>query len=375
MPVIEYKSPRWNTHRAIALSEFDWPLWEQGCYDHFTVRRLFEGPRATYRLPLANQVDPVFDGSALVATATAADDIVDLGEDLGDNLLTGMRIAITAGTAGGVTTQDYYLIRLSATTVQLAETREDAADGTAVDITSDGDLTLTLPVAYLVRQSALSDASAGSVRYERTFATIPPQWFDPQPYSFIFPGLLAGAAGTADTITSIAAGGANEIVLSTALAGVAVNDTITAQVQYTRAGVVYNQSFYGKVLAASAGVSVTVRGNLLGAVGAPSSVSGSIREVVIGRTVPRSFTVDGRIQHDYALSSDTSLATDLPLFAEFQPTDNTGTETDALTATTSPTSTEYATLMTTGGEIVAECTRERYLGSIYVRKTTLIPAK
>ncbi len=374
MGVTIYQTPGWDTHREIKLPTINWPL-ERGAPSHFTVLRTYEGPASTFVKQPLNALDPVFDGRTIAATGESSDEIFTLASDA--ELFTGCPVVVSniTGGLGGVSEQAYYAIRVAANRIKLATTLANAAAGTAVDVSADGACDITLPVAYLVEHGETSDSGADDVTYTRLYATIPPQWFDAEDYAYTFPGLTPGSAGASSTITSIAGGGLNEVVLGTAITGVAVNDVVTAQVRYTRGGVVYSQGFYGKVLAVSAGVSVTMAGNLLGTVGSASSVTGSISEVAVGRDQPKDMIVDGRIQHDYALTTETGLATDLPRFELFQPTTNAAYETDMLTATTSPTNTEYVTMITSGSEIVVECKRTPYLGNIWVRKTRLLPAK
>lgn len=373
MPNLPYKTATWDTHRESSLCVFEFPLDEQEP-THFSVTRTYEGPLETFKPATLNTVDDVYNGGTLSATSEADDETLSFVAP--HRLLTGDPVTVSNVTGmTGVTAGSLFVIRHSATAIKLATSRDNAIAGTVAAFSADGTCDVTKATAYMVSFGPLSPTDGGSVRYTRTFANLPAQWSEMESFAFIFPALTPGTSGSSDTVTSIAAGSLNQVVIGTALAGVAVNDTISASVRYVRGGITYTQGFCGKVLAVSAGVSVTVAGNLLGSVGSPSSVSGTIVETAPARALPESIVVSSRTVHDYAISSPASLATDLPLHQPFKPiTTATGLTAETLSASTTPTATQYFSAVQDGSEIVAECYHGRYLGNIHVRKTRLVPA-
>lgn len=367
-----YKSPGWDVHSEVKLREIDFPLFEEGCPDHFTIERTYEGPKETYKPSPLNTVDATYNGVAAGITGTAADDRLVFASD--KEFLTGdpVLLTVSAGLASLTTATTYYLIRLDDATYQLATTRDNAIAGTAINITSDGTGTLTPAAAYLVRQSKQSDIDGGCVRYTRLFASIPAAWSDPTDTVFEFPGYTGNSYGTANTVNGLTVGSGTLLIsVTSATTGISAGTTCMAVVKYTRGAIVYQQTIVGKASAVVANVSVTLPGALLGSAGAVSSVTGTIAAVATGRDTAENLFADCRTVHDYALSTVASLATDLPLIQKFAPT-LAGQATLALTASTVPTASEYFTLISNGTEIVAECSRARYLGNIYVRKTRLV---
>lgn len=376
MAASEYYTPTWPTHREIALREFEFPLSEQGGADHFTVLRTYGGPLDTYKAMALDTLDADFDGSTRTGVVgEESDDTLTFAA--AHKLFTGCPITV-ANISGmsGISAGSFFAIRVSATVIKLASSLANARAGTASTFTTDGTCDITLPAAYFVRQGPLRDADGGQVRYDRLFATVPSQWSDPESFAFEFPAFPAGTPGTSFNATSIANAGSGTVIIGTNATGISIGDSVYAQVKYTRAGVVYQQGFFGKATAASSGASVTIPGAMLGSVGSASSVSGTVAETAIGRTNAETLTVGSRIVNDYALSSIANLDTDLPISQQFRPIDNTGSITTSLSATTIPTSSAYATLVVDASEIVAEgSVRRRYLGNIFVRSTRMVKAQ
>lgn len=376
MPDTSYKTPGWDRHSLSALSEIDFPLFEQGCTDHFTVLRKVSGPRETYFVTPLDTLDSFFDGSTRTGVVGESDD-ESLTFAAAHNLFTGCPITVSnVSGMTGVTAGALFAIRVSATVIKLATTQANARANTAVAFSADGTCDVTLPAAYFVRQGPLRDADGGQVTYERLFSTVPSQWSDPESFAFEFPAFPPGTPGTSFSATSIANSTPGTVIIGTNATGISVGDTVYAQVKYTRAGVIYAQTFFGKATAASSGSSVSLPGTMLGSVGAASSVSGTVAETAAGRTNAESLTVGSRIVHDYALSSIANIDTDLPVSQQFRPLDNTGSTTASLSATSIPTASAYATMVVDGTEIVAESSvRRRYLGNIYVRSTRMVKAQ
>jgi hypothetical protein len=376
MPNLPYKTAGWDTHTECKFREIDFPLFEQGCTDHFTILRTFEGPAATYAVMPLDALDSDFDGSTRTGVVGEADD-ESLTFAAAHKLFTGCPVTV-ANVSGmtGLSAGAFFAIRLSATVIKLASTLANARAGTAVAFSADGTCDVTLPAAYFVRQGPKRDADGEQVRYERLFSTVPSQWSDPESFAFEFPAFPPGTPGTSFSATSIANSTPGTVIIGTNATGISVGDTVYAQVKYTRAGVIYAQTFFGKATAASSGSSVSLPGTMLGSVGAASSVTGTVAETAAGRTNAESLTVGSRIVHDYALSSIANLDTDLPVSQQFRPLDNTGSTTSLLSATSIPTASAYATMVVDGTEIVAESSvRRRYLGNIYVRSTRMVRAQ
>lgn len=88
-----------------------------------------------------------FDGAAYVDPAT---DTITVASN--DWLHTGQAVALTGSSLPtGLSATTYYVIRTSATAIQLATSRANADDGTAVDITADGSGTCTLTQTLTAR--------------------------------------------------------------------------------------------------------------------------------------------------------------------------------------------------------------------------------
>lgn len=373
-----YQTPTWNTHREVKLRELDFPLFD-GDQRHFTVTRMYEGPLDTYVAAILNAADATYSGAAVSVTGTAATDLVTYAAAHGLQTGDKVTLTITSGLAGLVTATDYFAIRVSSTTIKLATTAALAYALTAINITSDGTGTLAAPLAYFVRQGTLRDREGAQVGYERLFANVPQSWDEPEEFAYTYPAVLvATALGTAYTVTAMAASGANTVLSSSTATGIAANDTVLLNLAFTRPGypATVRWATFAKVASVSAGVSVTISSPFPGT-GIFSNVSGTLAKAnQFARLVPKSIIVGSRLFHEYALSSEATLDTDLPLFQPFSPVITaTGEITDTLSTATTPTGATYAALVTGGGEIVAECTRRRYLGNIYCRTTRFVPAR
>jgi len=231
----------------------------------------------------------------------------------------------------------------------------------------------TYGTAYLVQQSPLRQIDGAQVRYERLYSTVPPSWVDPESYAYTFPGYDAGASSASVVVNGITASGANTVFTTATNSGAVATDSVSISVSYTRNGKVQTAVFSGLAVATTSSSQVTVERTLPGT-GAFSVVSGTAAKMIPGVPTARSLIVGSRVLHDYALSSDAALATDLPIAPLFSPLTDIGVFTDWLTSTSSPTASAYRALITSGGELVAESSRSRYLGNIYVRMTRMLPA-
>lgn len=369
------KTPNWDTHSQTGDTELEWPLFSVGNMEPFVARRKYAGPRVTFALAPLDALDAEFNGVARSISGVAATDIITFVA--ANEFFTGcpLTLAISGGLTG-LSAQKYYYIRLTETTGKLATSITNAYAGTAVDFSADGTGTLTPPIAYLVDHSGLADADGGQCSYERVFATVPTSWNEPEGYDYTFPSFPATTFGTAYAITAIAASGNNLVLSSSTWSGIVANDVVYLNLKYTRDGYSLTQAFQAKVVSVSAGVSVTVAYKLPGT-GAFSAVTGStLAELTPGRLTPKDISGTARVFREYALTSEAAVATDLPVLQAFKPVDADGNETDALTASTSPTAAAYQAMITSGGEIQPQASRTlRYMGNIYLRETRYLVAQ
>lgn len=226
---------------------------------------------------------------------------------------------------------------------------------------------------YFANDENFSDRGASLMRFDRVWVSVPASWNEPLAYPYSYPAVAASGIGTSYSISAITASGSN-YVLSTSATGISAGDLVYVQVSYTRSSLKYTTSFFSTAVAATSSISVTVSGLMPGS-GVFASVSGTVRKGYQGRSVQRVITSAGRVLRDYALSSQSALATDLPLFQPFGPTDSSGNIVTSLTSSTVPSASAYGTLVASGGELVVECTYARYFNSnVYERATTLVPA-
>jgi hypothetical protein len=225
---------------------------------------------------------------------------------------------------------------------------------------------------YFIGDTGFREAGCGQMKWTRSWASIPATWSDWEEYPFTYPAFTASTVGASSSVTAIVASGGN-FVLSTAGTGIVVNDIVFVNVSFTRNGLPYQYAMSTKCLATGSGT-ITI-GPLFYGTGLFTVVSGSVTELALGRTSPLSMVVGSRLAYDYALSSTSSLRTDLPILAPWQPVDASGNVVDSLGASTAPTATTYRGLITDGGELIASASAiRRYMGNIYCRITRYVPA-
>jgi hypothetical protein len=231
--------------------------------------------------------------------------------------------------------------------------------------------------AYFVDDQGFSDVTAGVTTWGRKWATIPASWSEYEDTSYEFPSYIVGVAyGTTFNVTNIATSGAN-VVLTTSATNVVTNDTVFLDLAFTRNSKDYRLTYVATAIAASSGVSVTVP-NQFPASGNFTNVSGTLREGQMGRTLPEQLVVTARVLHDYALTSESALDTDLPAIEAFAPVNSSGYEVKALSTGTAtvPNSDAYFAMIKAGTEIAVErSSRSRYMGNIYVRRTRFVKAR
>jgi hypothetical protein len=377
MSLLPYIPAAWLVHREIALRQLAFPLYGGGEDTHFTVTRTYEGALATYTAAPLDTLDADFAGTVIACTGEADDDTLTLASAAA--LFTGCPVTISnVVTLTGITAGTYYAIRLSATTLKLAASAANAYAGTAVPISADGTCDLTLPTAYLVEQSPLADASADCVRYTRTFATVPGQWFDAGSFAYQFPGYSAGATGSGIAISSILASGANTIFGLGSSGSAVAGDVVLVNVSYTRDGLPYTQTFSAPAVATTNTSQVTVARTLPGSGAFGVFLTGTVSIFTPGRGEAQALVVPSRLQHDYVLSTAAAVGAALPPLAAFAPVYASGATAGqaaaVLDTTTLPTAASYAEQVAERAELVVESDLARYLGNIFERRTRLVPA-
>lgn len=235
-------------------------------------------------------------------------------------------------------------------------------------------LTYGALTAYFIDDVEFSDDRGGLCSWTRLWATIPASWSEPEDYAYTFPAFTgSNTYGTTYAVSSLNTSTGTVIVTNATSTGIAAGDAVYVQVSYTRNSTKITQTWNTLAVATTNNSQTTINGVLLGS-GTISAVSGFVAKSVPARAGTLSAVAAGRLAYDYALTSISSLNTDLPLTQPFGAVDSAGIQTTTLSASTTPTSTIYAGYVTSGAEIVVECTRSRYLGNIFCRQTRLVPA-
>jgi len=230
--------------------------------------------------------------------------------------------------------------------------------------------------AYFVDDQGFSDVTAGVTTWGRKWATIPASWSEYEDTSYEFPSYTVGTVyGSTFNVTNIATSGAN-VVLTTSATNVVAGDTLFLNLLFTRSSRAYRFTYFTTALAASSGLSITVKNQFPNS-GNFTNVSGIVCETQIARNLPEQLVVSSRILHDYALSSEGSLDTDLPAIEAWSAITYQGYQTKVLSTggATIPSSEDYFQMMKNGTEIAVErSSRSRYMGNIYVRRTRFVTA-
>jgi hypothetical protein len=251
------------------------------------------------------------------------------------------------------------------------ETRADYARPAA-----NSNITYGGSTAYFIDDLSFQDLRAGVAQWTREWATIPASWSEPEEYAYTYPAYLGSGGYVGYSVSAITASGAN-FILSISGGTIVAGDTVFYSLRFTRASVVYNVSGSAIAVATTNTSQVTITIGLAGT-GSFSAVSGSVGLTMPIRQEPETKVVGSRVQSDYALSTAANLNADLPLVPAFSAIvvsgGTYGTLTDTLSTATAPTAANYIAMINAGSEIVAECTRRRYLGNIYVRRTRFVPA-
>ena len=230
--------------------------------------------------------------------------------------------------------------------------------------------------AKLVWQSPLVPTDGGCIAYERLFATVPAAWSEPEEYAYPYPGFDGAPAYTASVAISAITAVSDYYIFSVSSNTIVAGEAVFYSFSFTRNGNVYFTNGTSVAIATTNGSQITLRIGLSGT-GTISAVSGTIAKSspITGATSPRTLVTASRVLHEYALTSAAAIATDLPLIDPFTIVTAAGEITNTLSATSVPTASAYLAFVSARQEIVAECTRRRYLGNIYVRRTRFVPAR
>jgi hypothetical protein len=251
------------------------------------------------------------------------------------------------------------------------ETRADYARPAA-----NSNITYGGSTAYFIDDLSFQDLRAGVAQWTREWATIPASWSEPEEYAFTYPAYSGTGAFTANVaVSAITASGANYILSCTG-GTIVSGDTVFYSVGYTRGGISgFTATGTALAVATTNSSQVTITVGLAGT-GSFTGVTGNVAKVTTTRAEALTLVVGSRVVSDYALTTAANINADLPLVSQFQIINSsTGAITDTLGTGTSPTAAVYLGYVAAGTEIVAECSRRRYLGNIYVRRTRYVPAR
>lgn len=231
---------------------------------------------------------------------------------------------------------------------------------------------------YFINDDGFQDITGGVRTWKRTWASVPAAWSEPEEFAFTFPSYIVGISfGSTYNVTNISASGST-VTLTTTATGVSVGDDVYLDLAYTRNSQNYHMTFISPAITGTSSGSAVAIANKLHGSGNFTNVSGTVRRGNMGRTAAESLVVPSRVLHEYALSSETALDTDLPIVEKFAPVNSSGYEVTALSTGTAtvPNSATYSNMISAGAEIVADRSqRQRYMGNIYCRLTRLIKAR
>lgn len=256
-------------------------------------------------------------------------------------------------------------------TAPFMETRADYTRPAA-----NSNITYAGATAYFIDDYSFQDLRGGVMQWIREWATIPASWSEPEEYAFTYPAYTGTGAFTANVaVSAITASGANYILSCTG-GTIVGGDTVFYSVGYTRGGISgFTATGTALAVATTNSSQVTITVGLAGT-GSFTGVTGNVAKVTTTRAEALTLVVGSRVVSDYALTTAANINADLPLVSQFQIINSsTGAITDTLGTGTSPTASVYLGYVAAGTEIVAECSRRRYLGNIYVRRTRYVPAR
>lgn len=251
--------------------------------------------------------------------------------------------------------QDYIIARASYTAPAFSETNA------------------TYTSAYFIGDDNFQDMGDGIWKFTRKWATVPSGYSTYESFAFTFPAYTATRTGSQFSVTAMSYS-APTMTLTATTSGISVGDNCYVSVKYTLNSTVYYQSFYRKATAVGA-TTIGFTGAYFAILpsGTYSSVSGYVQKATPGRGSPKTIIVTSR--QDFSYVYTTTPASDLTVPLLFSPANSTtGEEVTALTASTTPTATDYATSVANGELLTVEASAERWKGNIYVKRARLVPA-
>ena len=226
------------------------------------------------------------------------------------------------------------------------------------------------PDAYLVREGELQGLGGGLVKWTRTYSRMPISRQVFESYSWLVPGIGAGAVYASQAVSSVAnSAGVTTITCAgdtTASSGdsLSINYTFTDGVTGTQYGRNVMRTMTGGTGAAPEVALITEPGGTL--------TFNWAKKVEPGRPA-EALEVGSVLQLDYYLpgvSAGIGTPFDIPVIDELQIYDGDGLKVDSFTADTSPTITEWRAQIAAGDRVcvVASIVR-RWMGNIYERST------
>jgi peptidoglycan hydrolase-like protein with peptidoglycan-binding domain len=253
-------------------------------------------------------------------------------------------------------------------------------------------------LAYLVSDIPVQELPGGVWEIERTFAEVPTPQQEFESYVFAFPGLNASViavTGASTTLTG-AAYNATTGILSwsspSVVTGEQVIGRLTGEWGYQVSGIFgtitypINQAFSRQAISPTA-VNIgrkfvlSNRPVFISTSGISASAF-TFESVALSSRKPIQLASVSRIEDVYFLAGESpaaavSFPSDIESLQVFAVRQLYGAlETETVTAFTDPSLNEYAEMIATESEIVAEESRvERYLGNIYRRRTRYMKAK
>lgn len=226
------------------------------------------------------------------------------------------------------------------------------------------------PDAYLVREGELQGLGGGLVKWTRTYSRMPISRQVFESYSWLVPGIGAGAVYASQAVSSVAnSAGVTTITCAgdtTASSGdsLSINYTFTDGVTGTQYGRNVMRTMTGGTGTAPEVALITEPGGTL--------TFNWAKKVEPGRPA-EALEVGSVLQLDYYLpgvSAGIGTPFDIPVIDELQIYDGDGLKVDSFTADTSPTITEWRAQIAAGDRVcvVASIVR-RWMGNIYERST------
>lgn len=237
---------------------------------------------------------------------------------------------------------------------------------------------------FLVAEEGFSDRGGGVIEFDRVWATVPTTWAAHEDYAYTYLPYSTAGLATFYTVSEIQELSPTyyRLTINSSTSGIATGDAVYLAITYLRFSQPYAVNCFTRCVGSNTNW-IDIPHFLPGATTAFTGVAGYIWESGGGRTTAETKVVSSKVQHDYVKVSNPgvtgTLEVELPAIDVFTPVLLASGErvegmSDALGSQTAPGAAEYREMVRSATDIVAECTRERWRGNIYVRKTRLVPA-